>query len=373
MGKTKKQRMPVGKSSRYTQKRDNKTTKAARTSKIKKIVVKPVMTDDEIAKKEGHFFDVDYYTKRGGIYSGNVDCYITDPKYPGGKRPLFHLRTGCIPDSDSQKVWDSLSRFAMKWNDNRGAAAGIVSSRQLPKHARDIVRRDKFRVVYRDIAGHTKKGHISNRVRSNIIGYYDMPDRNRLAKVGRISEGRAPKCRETAWVRDNPHEWRTGVVPIVKSADKAFKSILPGRHSVQQKRASRTPDFQIANTAYSTVTVNYNYRSACHRDAGDLEEGFGNLVVIERNKVDNGKRKRGKDVKIYPYTGGYLGFPQYGIAVDVRHGDYLAMDVHEWHCNTPIISGSPMGADCPDAERDKHCGRMSLVFYLRKGMLKCAS
>ena len=25
---------------------------------------------------------------------------------------------------------------------------------------------------------------------------------------------------------------------------------------------------------------------------------------------------------------------QYGVAVDVRNGDFLAMDVHQWHCNT---------------------------------------
>lgn len=348
---------------------NTKKTVSRQIPTIKTLIVKPVISTADIIKKEGHFFDAEYYMSHGGIHSGNIDCYIKDENAPNGKRPLFRLRRNRIPHRDSQKVWDALSRFAMKWNDNRGAAAGIVSSKQLPAHARDIVRRDKFRVIYRDAGGHTKKGHISNRVRSNIIGYYDMPDRNKLAKVGRISQKRAPKCRPTAWVRDNLDEWKNNVVPIVKSADKAFKELLPARHKTQQERASHTPDFQIANTAYSTVTVNYNYRSACHRDAGDLEEGFGNLVVVERHKVDNGNNV---NKEIYPYTGGYLGFPQYGVAVDVRHGDYLAMDVHEWHGNTPIICGCPRGADCPQAERDKHCGRMSLVFYLRKGMIKCA-
>ena len=27
------------------------------------------------------------------------------------------------------------------------------------------------------------------------------------------------------------------------------------------------------------------------------------------------------------YKGGYTGFPQYGVCVDVRHGDFLGMDV----------------------------------------------
>ena len=55
------------------------------------------------------------------------------------------------------------------------------------------------------------------------------------------------------------------------------------------------------------------------------------------------------------YTGGYLGFPRWGICVDVRQGDFLAMDVHEYHSNTPIIGD----------------GRLSVVCYLRKKMINC--
>ena len=36
------------------------------------------------------------------------------------------------------------------------------------------------------------------------------------------------------------------------------------------------------------------------------------------------------------YKGGCTGFPQFGVCVDVRQGDFLGMDVHEWHCNTKI-------------------------------------
>jgi hypothetical protein len=60
------------------------------------------------------------------------------------------------------------------------------------------------------------------------------------------------------------------------------------------------------------------------------------------------------------YEGGFTGFPQYGVAVDVRTGDFLAMDVHEWHSNTKIIPGN------------KDYSRLSLVCYLREKMHKCA-
>ena len=43
----------------------------------------------------------------------------------------------------------------------------------------------------------------------------------------------------------------------------------------------QTPEFAIGNTAFSTVTINYSWRTALHKDAGDYMDGFGNLIVIE--------------------------------------------------------------------------------------------
>jgi hypothetical protein len=77
-----------------------------------------------------------------------------------------------------------------------------------------------------------------------------------------------------------------------------------------------------------------------HRDSGDLREGFGNLVVS--SDTDD-------------YEGAYTMFPQYGIGVDCRNGDFLAMNVHEWHCNS---------------EKKGEGDRYSFVFYLREKMLK---
>ena len=45
--------------------------------------------------------------------------------------------------------------------------------------------------------------------------------------------------------------------------------------------------------------------------------------------------------------------PQYGIGVNVRTGDILFMDVHEWHGNLPIHL------------EEKDAKRLSVVCYLR--------
>jgi hypothetical protein len=154
-------------------------------------------------------------------------------------------------------------------------------------------------------------------------------------------------CRTTYFTKKEVEKWQK-TIPLIIEANKQFKLLIPDRHKIQLTRAKKTPQYQIANTAYSTITVNYDWRTSLHKDKGDLEDGFGNLIVLEKAKSGYPECKG--------YDGGYLGFPKWGVAVDVRQGDFLAMDVHQWHCNTPIHGK----------------GRMSVVCYLRKGMLRCA-
>ena len=78
------------------------------------------------------------------------------------------------------------------------------------------------------------------------------------------------------------------------------------------------------------------------------------------------------------YEGCYTGFPQYGVAVDVRTGDFLAMDVHQWHCNTEFVDLD--GDDTPTVVsprtgkpvlREWQYNRLSIVCYLRDNMINC--
>jgi hypothetical protein len=49
-----------------------------------------------------------------------------------------------------------------------------------------------------------------------------------------------------------------------------------------------TKDFYIANTVFSTITINRNFRTAIHKDKGDLPEGFGNLGVLQAGNYEGG-------------------------------------------------------------------------------------
>ena len=302
-----------------------------KTLKVKHLIVKKRMSDTEIKNKEGRFF-----TNRdfNHIITTNTDVYYLDKKK---KVLLARFRKKVIPDKLAQIAYRELSETAQKLHDNRGAAGGALDLKKLPKYVntKDIYKRSKYVIRgYKSFkTGRLVEQIIGNQVSSNIIGYYDKPDRN-------LGKG-APPCRLTQFNKNNLDRFKI-VLPFIQAINRQFKKLIPKEYHKQYQRAQET-NFVIDKTAFSTVTLNYNWRTALHQDSGDFKQGFGNLVVCERGK----------------YQGGFTGFPQFGVAFDVRQGDFLAMDVHEWHCNTEI-----------KGKKDTY-GRMSVVCYLREKMLRC--
>ena len=317
----------------------NKNTSEKETSidhsTVKKIVVSPQMTNEEIASKEGHYFDEAHYTT---IIREDCDVY---KKMPNGKEVLLlRFRKNVLTPELCKTGMKHLKKPAMKRHANRGASAGLLDYSKMPKYVnnpKQHVNPDRFRIqgYYSKHTGKYVKDSVGNIAQSNILGYFDRKDRNGDNKYNKIP------CRTTAFTRDHEEQWKE-VVPLFCEMDLLFKQLTPKKHKKQKIRAHMT-DFVISDTAFSTITINYNWRTALHKDSGDFQDGFGNLVVLEEGE----------------YSGGYTGFPQYKVAVDVREGDFLAMDVHEWHCNTEI---TPI---------TKEYTRLSIVAYLREKMIAC--
>jgi hypothetical protein len=328
--------------------------------KVHTIILKPILTKEQIKKKEGYYFPETHYTKHNKIVTKNTDVYGIESD--GTKKLLFKFRKNVIPEQICIDAYNALETHAKHKNSNRGAAAGKLSLGKLPKHVGTITKTDKFRVFYKTKHGSISKDNVSNIAQSNIAGYYDRPDRNEYTRNNKTktkkkskimnNHKKIPMCRTTQFTKKNVDKWKK-TIPLIKEADRLFKKLVPDRYKIQLERAQQTPKFQIDNTAYSTITLNYNWRTASHCDSGDLDEGFGNLIVLEKSKSNYNSKL--KDTNTNGYTGGYLGFPRWGICVDVRQGDFLAMDVHEYHSNTPIIGD----------------GRLSVVCYLRKKMINC--
>ena len=322
------------KKSKSSQKNEQKLSnrKKLRSKKIEVIIVKRILSDDFIKSKEGEYFDEKDYDR---IITNNCDVYYYEN---GKKNTLIKFRKRVIPRKLCDIGIECLKEAAKKTHDNRGAAAGVIDLKKMPSYANNedqLIGKSKFRVLaYKSrYTGKIVKNSLGNISQSNIIGYFDKRDRN----LGPD----APPCRTTAFSSQQVEKWEK-VIPLIQNIDLQFKKLIPKNHRIQYDEAHKT-DFVISDTAFSTVTINHNWRTALHKDAGDLKAGFGNLVVLEEGK----------------YTGGATGFPQFKVAVDCRHGDFLAMDVHEWHCNTKI---KPISKDYT---------RLSLVAYLREKMIKC--
>lgn len=180
----------------------------------------------------------------------------------------------------------------------------------------------------------------ANPVNSGIAGFFD--------RYPRIPFGRA--C---AYNEKYPEKFELAF-PYLRKLDKEFSTLLPGRHANQKLAASKLDQrFLVAgDTVFTTLTINKTFRTAAHRDAGDLASGFSNLGVINAGKN---------------FKGGYLVLPEYRIAVNIRPGDLLLIANHDAiHGNTEILPAEE--GCCPEC-----LIRMSLVCYFREKMSELGS
>jgi hypothetical protein len=283
-----------------------------------------IMTDDEISHLEGHFFtesDFKIHIKQ------DCDGFTLDSF--GNKKLLFKFRKNVIPNYLCDLAILHLEAPAKKKNYNRGASAGLLEKSKMPKNISDIIQTEKFRARVK-FQNDFSKFQIGNMSQSNIVGFYDDTK----------SKNNFP-CRMTQFTRDHPEIWLK-CLPLIQYVDSLFKETLFDKWENQMNACNKT-NFRIENTCFSTITLNYNFQTALHKDKGDFKNGFGNLTVFRRGN----------------WKGNYLGLYQYGVLIYIDHGDYLTFDVHEWHCNSELI--------IMDQYNDM---RLSMVYYLRETIIK---
>jgi len=173
-------------------------------------------------------------------------------------------------------------------------------------------------------------------VSSLVAGYFDRYPR-------------FPFCRETVFSTKKPEEW-SACLPMIKEVSDHFHKQVPDRFAAQLEAAKAThPAYVLPGTPFTTLTVNNCVAGSYHKDAGDYEPGFGCITVARRGS----------------YRGCLLGFPRYGVAVDMQDRDLLLFDPHEVHGNTPF--------EDTVGEQGKDWERISVVYYFRKKMTECLS
>mgnify|MGYP003122545688 CR=1 FL=1 len=253
--------------------------------------------------------------------------------YDAQGQPLFFFRKNVLNPKHCKQAFTAL-RSAAQITKNRGDAAGSFNPAEdktsFPYGALNGERNAKqFHYVKKD--GTVSKTTISKSVESGIIGYFDRSQR-------------MPFCRMTAWTEYNFKEYQRAL-PYIRNISDEFRKACPDRWQAQKEVWEGThPDFRISDTVFTTVTVNRNFRTAIHCDAGDFKDGLGNISVLQGGS----------------YEGGFTCLPRYGVGFDVRSTDVCFFNVHEWHGNTPFLAKKPFE-------------RISVVCYYRENMMNCQS
>lgn len=216
-----------------------------------------------------------------------------------------------LPSDAIQVAYDVLKPVAKSnSNSNRGIAGGYLDMQKI-RTARPnfkVGKQSDFRVYPMLKEGQIGKTHYCNPVSSSIVGWTDIPKRDE----------KHVKCRLTAFSA-NQFQKFSKTFPFFESIDKVYKEEAPD-HYGRQKEFSDGTVALVGNTIFSTITVNYLFRSALHQDAGDYKGGLGAFAVTQTG------------------SGGELLFPEYGVAARVCTGDVLLFNSHLWHCTAPVQS-----------------------------------
>ena len=265
---------------------------------MKVVYVSKKYTNEEMEKMKNTFVKESHIDK---IFDQDIDVYSKE-----SGRLLLKFRKKVLREEETNAFYEATYDFTKKAvSGNRGSASGSLN----------------------------KNVRYNPRVQSAILGYFDRWAPKQKLQLKYVSS--IPEVRETRFSLENPEKFKE-TFPLIRSINKEYKKLLPKYFKAQNKKA-KTTLFKIPQTAFTTITTNVNFQTSIHKDIGDDIEGFGNLVVIERGN----------------YKGGETCMVQYGIGVNVRQGDILFMDVHEWHGNLPLKL------------KNKASVRMSIVCYLR--------
>lgn len=267
---------------------------------MRKIYVSKIISDENMEKRANAFVKSDDISQ---LFTTNVDIYDADTH-----KLLAKFRKKVLKPKELQSFYNATYEFTSKMvTTNRGNTTG------------------------------SEKRNLRNnpKVKSAILGYFDRWGAKEKMQFRKAGEPIPLEVRETRFSAAHPDKFQK-TLPLIKSIDKLYQKLLSKFYKKQRQKANET-NFKIAETSFTTITTNINFQTSIHKDSGDDEEGFGNLAVIEKGT----------------YSGGETCLPQYGIGIDVRQGDLLFMDVHEWHGNLPM------------APKSKDAIRMSIVCYLR--------
>ena len=307
-------------------------------------------TDAECDKFKGTYMDDTHYER---IVDYDCDFYCEG-------KPIFKFRKNPYQPETLKRAWDNC-KYMAKASRGRGASAGPIDPESVYWKKRDIYKMNKWRASYMvkdKKTGEMKesKMQVNNEVASQPIGYYGKTK----------GLGSDLPCRLSHYTRTHMSEFHNAI-PFFRAIADDYNELMPDQYASQMERATKN-DYHIHGTPFSTITINRNFRTALHKDSGDFG-GWACLSVLEENQ----------------YHGGLFVLPKFKVAIDMRHGDLLVADVHQYHGNTEFYETEedkeyndkyPQqtykdNLDIGVLGLNNRFSRISFVCYLREDIINC--
>jgi hypothetical protein len=211
------------------------------------------------------------------------------------------------------KAWSVLKDYNVS-STNRGTAAGSGSKKRIRKD------------------GSVSNTTVGEPVNSGIVGYFERTPR-------------FPYCRACSWNLKNPGGFEK-LFGLCEEAASFYAQVGGSKYQKQKEHYDKThQDFKIPNSVFSTLTINKNFRTACHKDAGNLKDTLNVMTVLREGK----------------FVGANIVLPDFRVACKLDTGDCIVFDAHEFHGNTPL------------EQLSKKFTRCSIVYYYRENMDLCGS
>tara|TARA_R110002126_G_scaffold107698_1_gene243416 strand:+ start:1734 stop:2642 length:909 start_codon:yes stop_codon:yes gene_type:complete len=290
--------------------------------------------------KKGEFYDEDHYEM-------TISEDAIGLKEDGSI--LFIFKKNVIPLEERKEYLKIMKCLGKTKTKNRGAGGGLIDIKKFPPQAVEFcnkkgnpLKNEKiFSCHFKYEDGSVAKRCQGNQVRCGVAGFFD--------------ETAGLPCRKVHWSAHNDKR-HIQLEGICKTISNHFKDVAPEIWTYQKSKINE--DFIFKDSVFSTLTVNYDFRTACHRDKGDLENSLSTLTILE--ELENN------------YEGFYTGLPEYKLMFDLRDGDTLIFDAHEFHSNTEyIVKSDKLGFN--DLSNCNFAGRLAIVAYLRNGIDICSN
>lgn len=312
-----------------------------------KLILSELYSDEDLETLKGKYLDDEYIHT---MINESCDIYSDTGEF------ILSFKKDIISEHNRNIGFNNFKN-CISPSRGRGASAGEIDPEAIYWKKRKIVKNTTFSTKYLKPDGTESKMKVNNPVYSTAYGYFEKQKQMNYDSP----------CRMTSFTKNKLKHYQEGLPFIDEIAD-YYKKIRPEEYKIQYDRAHLN-EFHINDTPFSTITINRNFRTGLHKDAGDFG-GVACLTVLEEGL----------------FNGGILMFPKYGIGINMRQGDLLIANVHNYHCNTELWttkkqdeynkfntpSFKKVNKDIGVLGSDKDYTRMSFVCYLREKLIDCA-